>query len=486
MRKYGINNFEMHVLKTYEKWEDGCELEKYLIKQLQTLNPLGYNMTAGGDGGNTLAAWSEDDKRVLYEQQANSRRGKKRSEETKQKISKSHMGKTIPLEQRKRQSETAKYRKVAPPEEYWSKKGCEGFFKGKQHTDDSKKKMSNARKGKSYEDLYGVSKANHMKGKQRMNWTGENNPNYVAVSISEKLNAFSIIANDINITQKQVSDITNISEFKLREFLREIAIENLQVFKIQNKENFKQKFQEQVINFLSEGDDVSDFLGIQRWEPPIDARLAGNARGNFPYFIPKTDQARIQNLKLEFKEYNAKGVTWEKTEKLHGSSMTVYLNQGEEGVCSRNIDLKQETGNAFWDIAIRDRMHEKMKSIAGKEGWNFAIQGELCGPGINGNTLKLKQHEFFVFNIYDIDKQEYLLPGERYKVLEGGSFKHVPVVAKDIRLNQASIEDIIQDADGKSVIAADVAREGFVYKAMQERNCSFKVVSNRWLHLTGN
>ena len=107
MRKYGINNFEMHVLKTYEKWEDGCELEKYLIKQLQTLNPLGYNMTAGGDGGNTLAAWSEGDKRVLYEQQANSRRGKKRSEETKQKISKSHMGKTIPLEQRKRQSETA-------------------------------------------------------------------------------------------------------------------------------------------------------------------------------------------------------------------------------------------------------------------------------------------------------------------------------------------------------------------------------------------
>ena len=231
---------------------------------------------------------------------------------------------------------------------------------------------------------------------------------------------------------------------------------------------------------FGEGDDVSEFLGIQRWEPPIDARLAGNARGNFPYFIPKTDQARIQNLKLEFKEYNAKGITWEKTEKLHGSSMTVYLNQGEEGVCSRNIDLKQETGNAFWDIAIRDRMHEKMKSIAGKEGWNFAIQGELCGPGINGNTLKLKQHEFFVFDIYDIDKQEYLLPEERYKVLEGGSFKHVPVVAKDIRLNQASIEDVIQDADGRSTLA-DAAREGFVYKAMQDRNCSFKAISSEWL-----
>ena len=231
---------------------------------------------------------------------------------------------------------------------------------------------------------------------------------------------------------------------------------------------------------FDEGEDVSAILGIQRWEPPVDARLAGNAKGNFPHFIPKTDQERIQNLKLKFQDYNAKGITWEKTEKLHGSSMTVYLNDGEEGVCSRNIDLKPEEGNAFWDIAVRDKMHENMRNIAGKEGWNFAIQGELCGPGINGNTLKLKRHEFFVFDIFDIDKQEYLLPEERYAILEGTDFKHVPVVAKNVSLRQANIEDVIQDADGKSVIA-DVAREGFVYKAMQERGTSFKAISSAWL-----
>ena len=232
---------------------------------------------------------------------------------------------------------------------------------------------------------------------------------------------------------------------------------------------------------VEEGEDVSEFLNVQKWEPPVDTRLAGNAKGNFPHFIPKTDQERIQNLKLEFHEYNAKGIAWEKTEKLHGSSMTVYLNNGEEGVCSRNIDLKPEEGNAFWDIAVRDKMHEQMQAIAGEEGWNFAIQGELCGPGINGNTLKLKQHEFFVFDIFDIDKQEYLLPEERYTILEGTDFKHVPVVAKNVSLRQVNIEDVIQDADGKSVIATDVAREGFVYKAMQDRNCSFKAISAAWL-----
>lgn len=227
-------------------------------------------------------------------------------------------------------------------------------------------------------------------------------------------------------------------------------------------------------------EDVSAILGIQRWEPPVDARLAGNAKGNFPHFIPKTDQPRIQNWKREFHDCNVKGIAWEKTEKLHGSSMTVYLNNSEEGVCSRNIDLKPEEGNAFWDIAVRDKMHEKMHSIAGKEGWNFAIQGELCGPGINGNTLNLKRHEFFVFDIFDIDKQEYLLPEERYVILEGSGFKHVPVVAKNVSLRQTNIEGVIQDADGKSVIA-DVAREGFVYKAMQERDTSFKAISSAWL-----
>ena len=42
----------------------------------------------------------------------------------------------------------------------------------------------------------------------------------------------------------------------------------------------------------SEGDDVTEELGIQKWEAPIDARLAGFAKGNWPQFIQKTDQAR--------------------------------------------------------------------------------------------------------------------------------------------------------------------------------------------------
>lgn len=41
-----------------------------------------------------------------------------------------------------------------------------------------------------------------------------------------------------------------------------------------------------------EGDDLTEFLGIQKWEKPIPAQLSGLVRGNFPDQVPKTDQER--------------------------------------------------------------------------------------------------------------------------------------------------------------------------------------------------
>jgi hypothetical protein len=67
--------------------------------------------------------------------------------------------------------------------------------------------------------------------------------------------------------------------------------------------------------------------------------------------------------------------------------MTFYLIDGVFGVCSRNLDLKEEGGTTFWEVARREGVEEKMKAI--DEHWSFAIQGELIGPGIQGNIYKL-------------------------------------------------------------------------------------------------
>jgi hypothetical protein len=93
----------------------------------------------------------------------------------------------------------------------------------------------------------------------------------------------------------------------------------------------------------------------------------------FPSRIPKTDQERIQNLSAELEEWKTKGLTWEITEKLDGSSMTVYVMDGDVGVCSRNLDLKHNMDNSLWHAAYRHELPAKLAGI----GRNIAVQGEL-------------------------------------------------------------------------------------------------------------
>ena len=85
---------------------------------------------------------------------------------------------------------------------------------------------------------------------------------------------------------------------------------------------------------IEEGVDVSEILGIVKYEPPIPAQLAGKVKGYFPSFIRKTDEERVQNLTKEYEGWKAQ--KFYVTEKLDGSSATFYLKDGVFGVCSRN------------------------------------------------------------------------------------------------------------------------------------------------------
>jgi len=127
-----------------------------------------------------------------------------------------------------------------------------------------------------------------------------------------------------------------------------------------------------IVSKLFEGLDVSAPLNIQKWEAPVPAQLAGDVRGAFPSFVPKTDQERIQNLTEEFDSWSK--LTWEVTEKLDGSSMTVYFNNGDFGVCSRNWNLSETQGNSMWQQARR----YDLQQVFAREG-NFAVQGEIIG-----------------------------------------------------------------------------------------------------------
>ena len=231
---------------------------------------------------------------------------------------------------------------------------------------------------------------------------------------------------------------------------------------------------------FTEGDDVTDFLGIQKWEPPQEFRAA-NAKGSFPYFIPKTDQERIQNLSRSLEKWNAENHQWQVTEKIDGSSMTVFYKDGEVGVCSRNLELKDDGTSTFWETAKSGGLVEKLIAL----GKNIALQGELIGGQIQGNAYKVDKFQFHLYDIFDIDAQQYLTP----KDVEGTSLqlniRHVPVL-EQFTTSDVRMEDLITYAEGKSVVGAKPEREGLVFKSLTEPGTSFKVVSNRWLYLTGN
>jgi hypothetical protein len=53
--KYGVDNFTKEIIDITEDYDELSDKEKYWIKQYNSTNPeIGYNISEGGDGGNTL------------------------------------------------------------------------------------------------------------------------------------------------------------------------------------------------------------------------------------------------------------------------------------------------------------------------------------------------------------------------------------------------------------------------------------------------
>jgi RNA ligase (TIGR02306 family) len=224
--------------------------------------------------------------------------------------------------------------------------------------------------------------------------------------------------------------------------------------------------------------DVTEMLGIVKYEPPIPAELAGKVKGLFPSFLHKTDEERVQNLVKEYGEwkYQSKHKFYV-TEKLDGSSATYYINNGEFGVCSRNLELLETEGNTFWKVARELDLENKIKSL----GKNICFQGELIGEGIQGNPYKIKGHTVRFYTGFDIDKRERI-PFINFAVtLQDLSLDIVPVLNEDYGfMLPETVEDMLKYAEGKSVLNANTEREGVVVRSM-DGTISFKAISNKFL-----
>ena len=222
-----------------------------------------------------------------------------------------------------------------------------------------------------------------------------------------------------------------------------------------------------------EGLDVTEMLNIIKYEPPIPAQLSGQVKGNFPSFLKKTDEERIQNLTKEFPIYKLE--KFYVTEKLDGSSVTYYVKDGVFGVCSRNLDLLEDKNNSMWKFAFESGLRDKLVGLEK----NIAVQGEIIGEGIQGNPYQRIGQTVRIFNGFDIDKYDYLSLSELIDLVKVLGVKTVPILDLDFTLPE-TIDELLLNAEGKSILNIKTEREGLVIRS-HDRKISFKTISNKFL-----
>jgi len=219
------------------------------------------------------------------------------------------------------------------------------------------------------------------------------------------------------------------------------------------------------------GEDVTEVLGIEKYERPIPASLAGVVKGDFPSFIRKTDEERIQNLTY----YELKEHTYIVTEKLDGSSWTAYFRDGEIGVCSRNLELLEDEKNSLWRMFRAYDLEEKLIAL----GRNIALQGELIGGKIQGNPYKMNNVDVRIFKIWDIDNHNYLPTEEMLALSTSLGMTTVPILKKGFQLPE-TMDEALLFADDVSTLYS-TSREGVVLYAEGNPKVHFKIISNTFL-----
>jgi hypothetical protein len=197
--------------------------------------------------------------------------------------------------------------------------------------------------------------------------------------------------------------------------------------------------------------------------------------GKFPNFIAKTDQNRIQNLSRNINDLLKDH--YEISEKCEGTSSTYFYNRGDVGMCSRNLRKSKFDTTHFGQIEKKHDLFNKLRAYK----QNIAIQGEICGPGIQGNYYNLPEFTLFIFDVYLIDDRRKALHSERCKILSDLGLNLFQAPFLSLRsLEGETIESILEDAITKSVINPKVDAEGKVYKSVT-KNISFKAINNDYL-----
>lgn len=226
---------------------------------------------------------------------------------------------------------------------------------------------------------------------------------------------------------------------------------------------------------------VDKYLSTFMWYRNLRRKIFGKGSFNFPEFIHKTDEPRIQNMPRFFAHHHGRDMYY--TEKLDGMSATYavhttgWFGKPKFYVCSRNLWLWKKDHKEWWAVAEKFNIEEKLRAVPG-----YAVQGEIVGPGCNGNKLKLKELHFRVFNIFNIKEGRRLNFNEKNQWCIEHGFNQVPLLKIDFKvLSVMEVKHFVLISEGPSQLNPDVLREGVVFRAMDDDHVSVKAINPKYL-----
>lgn len=224
---------------------------------------------------------------------------------------------------------------------------------------------------------------------------------------------------------------------------------------------------------MTEGIDLTSIIRIQKYHKPLPE--GSEALGPFPDFLRKTDEPDLMTRPNMVTAFNGKVCYI--TMKMDGQSGTYFVNKGDFGVCSRNLQLKDTPNNVFWNMARKYDIEKAMRDFAGNGA--FALQAEVFGPGIQGNKCKVDEKQIMAFNLFDIETQQYFSAGQLRRFCEFAQINMVRTIWSDeFRFDLKQLQDLANNTKYDSGAPA----EGIVIRpvteaAYENERLSAKVIS---------
>ena len=208
-----------------------------------------------------------------------------------------------------------------------------------------------------------------------------------------------------------------------------------------------------------EGQDVTEELGVTKYEEPIPTDMAGVLMPSPPGFQKYTDIQNYNDFPGVFDPNDDVIVT----EKIHGSNVRYAIINGVfyVGSHTRCLDPECAETNLYWRIARKYDVEAKIRTLFMDS--DVQIFGEVYGPGVQDLHYGLKEPALAVFDVlvhgvyaqdYHINRlsRETLIP--RVPVLYRGKFNTL----------------VLKHSSGPSMLDKDTKRGGIVIRSENQPN----------------